>query len=275
MKLILDSASNIRKENGFDCEVVPLTICTEEKEYVDDENLNVLDMVKDMEETSGRSRTSCPNINAYLKAIGKAKDAIIVTLASKISGSFNSANSAAGIYKEENEDANICVLDSNGVGPVQKLITEKYYECEKKGMNVKETFKALSDYSKEHVKIGYCLKSLKNLANNGRVNPVIAKFASAIGIRINGIFSDFGEIQPTHKSRGDKKALENLIQDMKERGYKGGKVIIDHCDGASFAIALREKIVEEFKNADVRIGITTGLCSFYAERGGVILGYEV
>ena len=61
---------------------------------------------------------------------------------------------------------------------------------------------------------------------------------------------------------------------MKEMGYRGGKVIIDHCLNEEAALQLKELLKREFSSADIRIGKTGGLCSFYAERGGLLVGFE-
>ena len=60
---------------------------------------------------------------------------------------------------------------------------------------------------------------------------------------------------------------------MKEHGFKAGSVIISHCHNFEFATVLKDKIVEIWENAKVQIMPTIGLCSFYAERRGIILGY--
>ena len=59
-----------------------------------------------------------------------------------------------------------------------------------------------------------------------------------------------------------------------ELKYNGGKVLIDHCFNETDAIALKNHILETYPNADVRISETKGLCSFYAEVGGLMIGFE-
>lgn len=276
MKLVVDSASDIRKmEDIEDIKVVPITLITENKEYRDDENLDVMAMVEDFENSKSPSRSACPAAGDYAEALEDAKEAIIVTLASPLSGSYNSAYTASVMYMEENKDATVKVVDSNGVGPQEKLVVEKFVECDKKGMNATETFEVLTDYVKNHLRIGYALKSLKNLANNGRISPFVAKIADAIGIRVVGIFSEWGEIQPTNKLRGELKSIQAILANMKKDGYKGGKVIIDHCDAIETAKLLEQEIKKLFSEAIIKIGTTTGLCSFYAERGGIIVAYEM
>ena len=57
-------------------------------------------------------------------------------------------------------------------------------------------------------------------------------------------------------------------------GYKGGKVRIHHSLNLAAAEKLKNLILAEFPSADVRIVPCTGLCSYYAERGGMIIGFE-
>ena len=76
------------------------------------------------------------------------------------------------------------------------------------------------------------------------------------------------------KARGAKKALIAIDKQMKEFNYNGGKVIIDHCFNETDANALKDHIIASYPNADVRIEPTRGLCSFYAEVGGLMIGVE-
>ena len=61
---------------------------------------------------------------------------------------------------------------------------------------------------------------------------------------------------------------------MKSKGYAGGTVIIDHCFNEGAANALKDLIKSEFADANIRIEKTSGLCSFYAEKGGLMIGFE-
>ena len=82
-------------------------------------------------------------------------------------------------------------------------------------------------------------------------------------------------MNPNDKCRGEKKALSTLFSNMKKAGYKGGKVLIDHCLNTKAAETLKELVLAEFPDASVELGAMGGLCSFYAEKGGMIIGYEV
>ena len=60
---------------------------------------------------------------------------------------------------------------------------------------------------------------------------------------------------------------------MAERGFAGGKVAISHCHNLALAEKLRDGIKELWNTADVGILPTRGLCSYYAERGGLIVSF--
>ena len=65
-----------------------------------------------------------------------------------------------------------------------------------------------------------------------------------------------------------------MYKTMKEMGFAGGKVRIDHCLNPEAAEQLQELILNEYPDCDVQIGTCTGLCSFYAEKGGLLVGFE-
>jgi fatty acid-binding protein DegV len=119
------------------------------------------------------------------------------------------------------------------------------------------------------------LESLKNLANNGRVGKIAATAAGVLGIRAVGRASDQGTLEMLSKCRGAAKAIEALIDYMKKYGFCEGKARIAHCLSESTAKTLAQRIKAEFPRAKVAIAECRALCSFYAERGGLLLGFEV
>ena len=120
----------------------------------------------------------------------------------------------------------------------------------------------------------FMLESMKNLANNGRVNPIVAKAAGILGIRIVGKASEKGTLEIMDKCRGERKALLTIVERIKELGCKGGKIKIAHCFNDSAANSLKKLIVENIKDVKIEIYSCRGLCSFYAEKGGMLIGFE-
>lgn len=275
IKIVTDSSSNMYSMEGVDFEVAPLKIITNEKEYVDDESLDVAEMVKELSVYKGRSGTACPSVGDWLAAFEGYDEIYCVTIISTLSGSYNSAMTAKRQYEEENPGKKVFVLDSYSVGPQMKLHIAKLKELILAGKDYDTICKEIVEYKEQHTSLVFSLESLINLANNGRVSHAVAKIAGLIGIRLVGDVSEDGQLHPTNKCRGEKKALIEIYNNMKRLGYKGGKLIIDHCYNEGLSNKLKETVLAEFPNADVVIDKTTGLCSFYAEKGGLIIGFEV
>ena len=271
-KIICDSSSNLRPAAAH-LATVPLKIVTDKKEYTDDETLDVASMLLELESYKGRSGTSCPNVADWLEAFGEAQWVFAVAITSNLSGSYNAAVQAKQAYEEEHPDRRVCCLDTLSTGGEMVLIQEKLEQLIAQGLSFDEVEAAIREYM-HHTPLSFMLERMDNLAKNGRVAPIVAKACGILNIRIVGCASDVGTLQPDHKCRGTKKALETIVKDMVETGYRGGKVILAHVYNPDAAQALKEKILEKFPDADVRIGLCGGLCCFYAEQGGMIVGYE-
>ena len=166
------------------------------------------------------------------------------------------------------------IFDSHATGPVLRLIIEKLCEQIEAGKSYSEIKLKTIQYQKR-IRILYSLESLENLARNGRVNTHVARFAKALNIRVVGHASDEGTVELLHKCRGDNRALKAIVEEMANRGYASGKVHIDHCLNAVLAAKLKGMIEEVFPLAQVEIHPCGALCSYYADKGGLIVGYEV
>ena len=271
-KIVLDSSSNLRPTAAH-LATVPLKIVTDNKEYTDVEELDVAAMLLELESYKGRSGTSCPNVADWLEAFGDAEFVFTIAITSNLSGSHNAAMQAKEAYEEEHPGRRVCCLDTLSTAGEMVLIQEKLEQLIAQGLSFDQVEAAIREYM-HHTHLVFMLECMDNLAKNGRVSPIVAKACGILNIRIVGCASDVGTLQPDHKCRGTKKALETIVKDMVERGYHGGKVIIDHVYNPDAANALRDKILEQFPDAPIRIGLCGGLCCFYAEQGGLLVGYE-
>ena len=118
------------------------------------------------------------------------------------------------------------------------------------------------------------LKSLHNLAQNGRVSKVVASAAEVLGISVIGTASSHGTLEAIGKCRGDKKLLVKLQALLDDAGYEGGKLRICHVENEALADKIADMIKQAYGTTDVCVYKAGGLCSYYAERGGIILSCE-
>ena len=273
VRIVADSSSDVLALENMNFANAPLKIITSEKEYVDNAELNVEGMVEDLLKYNGKSSTSCPNPQDWLSVFGDADYVFCVTITSNLSGSYNAACLAKNIYEQENKGKRVYVVNSYSTGPEMRLIIEKLCELVDEGNTFDDACKKIEEYMKK-TGLLFVLQSMKNLANNGRVSHLAAKMAGILGIRAIGKASDIGTLEMLEKARGEKGAVDSLIKHLKELGYKGGRVRIAHCLNVGFANAVKEKILADFEKAHIEICECRGLCSFYAEKGGLLMGFE-
>lgn len=272
-RIVMDSAGDIKVLKGVDFVSVPLKIMTDSRQFVDDEKMNVTDMVGHLKSYRGRSSTSCPSVGEYLEAFGDAENVYCITITSNLSGSYNAAAIAAQTYKEQHPERNVYVFDSLSAGPHMTLLAQKLSQF----VAEKLPFQQIVEQGKAYLdktRLAFSLESLTNLANNGRVPGAVAKIAGILDIRLTGIAFE-GRLKPIGKARGAKKVAPEIMRILAEQGYAGGRVLISHCMNLPGAETLRRMILEKFPKAQVEMGTTGGLCSFYAEQGGLLVGFEV
>lgn len=270
--IVSDSSSNVFTVEGAEYTTVPMKIIAE-KEYVDTPALDLQGMVSDLQKFKGKSGSSCPNVQDWLDAFEGYDAVFCVTISKNLSGSFNSAKQAVETFLEENPGKKAYVFDSLAAGPQQAMLVDKIAELVNEGHDFDTIVEKALDYH-NHTHITFRLQSLTNLARNGRINPAVAKIACVLGIRVIGDVKG-GQITPVHKPRGDKKAIPMLVEMMKERGFYDGAILrIAHCFGEEPALALRDAVLAEFPNTRFWLEPTTALCSFYAEEGGLMIGFE-
>ena len=273
MKIVADSSANLMSLQQVAFDVAPLKVISAEHEFVDNQELNLEAMIDYFSTYKGRSQTSCPNPEDWLNAFGDGEDIFCVTITSNLSGSYNAACIAKNMYEEANPGRRVYVIDSLSAGPELTLIVEKLEELISQGKSYEEICSVIPGYTQK-TGLLFMLESLNNFAANGRVSPAIAKIAGVLGIRIVGKASDVGTLEPTDKCRGESKSLATILKRLKEHGLKNGKVQIAHCRNENAAQTLKKMIAVEFPNVIVKIGKNLGLCSYYAEHGGLLVGYE-
>lgn len=272
-KIVSDSSSNVYALENTDYSFVPLTISIGDKEYTDTPTTDTGEVIRLLKTTKEATHTSCPNIDDWQKAFSGCDNIFAVTITSGLSGSYSSAVNAKKLCEEANKNANIHIIDSLSAGPELQLIIEKLKELIDEKLPFEKIKEKIEEY-KKRTRLFFCLESLTNFARNGRVSPTLAQIVGLLGIRIVGTASSEGTLEPLSKPRGDKKALKSLYDHIKKAGFSGGKVRIAHCENRPFANDLKNLLLSEFPQSDIKISPCGVLCSYYAEAGGLLVAIE-
>lgn len=272
-KIVVDSGANLLEKSikNVACVNVPLTLTIEGQVWSDDEALDLPAFTAALQQTSQPSTSSCPNLAQWLAAYGDADEIYVLTITGKMSGSYNTAQQAAAIYLEAHPSARVHVFDSLSAGPAMHLMAEKLAELINSGQSFERVVMSLNEF-RSQVELIFALGSLDNLAANGRISPVLAKVAYLMNLRVIGT-ADQGSFKMLTKARGPKKCFRALITQMEQKGYQGGAVRIDHVQNQEAAERFRQLLLAEYPNASVVIGKCRGLCTFYAEQGGLMIGF--
>lgn len=272
-KIVVDSAANLYALEGVDFACVPLKIITDHEEYRDDGTLDAVGMATTLRTYKGKTSTSCPNVSDWLEAFVGADEVYAITITGTLSGCYNAAQLAAEEYQQEHPGKRVFVLDSLSTGPEQQLLAEHLRDELAAGKDFDAICAEMLRYH-EHTHLLFSLESLANLARNGRVKPAVAAVARMLGIRVIGQASAAGELDVICKTRGSMAHWNASCWNSRSTAIASGRVIVSHCGNPAAAERLKHMIEAVFEGAQVVVNPCGGLCSYYAELGGLLVGYE-
>lgn len=273
-RIVVDSCCDLPVEYRSNEHIVfvPLTLDVDGVSIIDDETFDQLDFINRMKKSDNCPKSACPSPDAYAKAYqtDEKTNVYVVTLSSKLSGSYNSAEIGKGIYMEENGTNNVFVCDSKSAAAGECLIALKLIELCESGKDFDEVCKLISEF-RDNLGTYFVLESLENLRKNGRLSNIKAFLANALNIKpIMG--ADDGEIIQLDQVRGMNKALKRLVETVNASTKdKANKVLtIATCNCPDRANMLKEEFLkEDYK--DVILVDTRGVSTLYANDGGVII----
>lgn len=277
-KIVADSSTDVDKSflEKFPVTLVPFKLYLDGKEYVDDSALDVDQFVADMKLIVNTPKSACPSPNDFLEHFTGEEDEIyVVTISSKLSGTYNSAVLAKNIYESENPGKKfIHIFDSLGAAAGETLVTRKIHEFKSLGMQKDELVEKMTDFI-ANMRVLFISESLNNLIKNGRISKFKGLIATTLNILpIMGVDGK-GEIQLVEKVRNSNKAYSRLIEIIVAELGKNGRdiVSITHVGNPERANQIEEG-VRALENVKEIINVKcAGLSSLYADRKGVIVAF--
>ena len=224
-----------------------------------------------LKSTTGSS--ACPTPREWADAFLQADFILAFTLTGGLSESFTSALTARYMVEEKYPDKKIFILDTLSAGPEISLLVYKANELIRQGLEFDEICEQITEYRK-HTHLMFILRNMDTLVKNGRVSKAAAAMVGMMKIRLVGTASEQGTLEVLEKSRGFKKAVMEILAALANRGFRDGRLIIAHTFNEQEAAALARAIHVSFPQAHISMMETSGLCSYYAEEGGILIGFE-
>lgn len=276
-KIIIDSCGelpeNLKKDEHF-CNV-PLELDVDGYLITDDDTFDQLDFLKRVKNSVKGPKSSCPSPERYMSAFdGDADNIYVITLSGKLSGSYNSAVLAKGLYEEEHgkDSKNIYVFNSKSASIGETIIGLKVQEYEEAGLAFDEVVKKTEEYIAS-MNTFFVLETLETLRKAGRLSNIKAFVANTLNIKPVMGSTKEGTIQRLGQARGMKKALMKMVEDAvaSTKDCSERILAISHCNCPQRAEFVKEQILKLAKFKDVVVVNTAGVSSMYANDGGVIL----
>ena len=274
-KIIGDSCTDITeemKQAGL-VSLVPLTLSIEGEEFVDDETFDQKMFIEKMKASQECPKSACPSPERYMQEFEGQEECYVITLSSRLSGSYNSAVVAKEMYLEEHPDAKIEIVDSRSASCGQMLLAVKLKELKEKGLDFAAVKEKITEF-RDQMETKFVLESLENLRKNGRLSRVTFTLCNVLNIRpVMG--AEDGEIIKLDQTRGHNKALMRMIEHMeKDAKNVADKILaIAHCNNRERAELVKKEILKRIPFKDCVIVNTAGVSTMYANDGGIIVSY--
>ena len=242
VKIIVDSTSDLIESVKEQVEVVPLTVRFGEEEFIDGVTIDHKMFYGKLIESDVIPTTSQATPSSFVPYFDKVNQsgdsAVVITLSSKLSGTYQSAVIAAEDYD------NIFVVDSASVAIGSGILVELAVKMANDGFTAEEIVEKL-EKEKNNVIIVAMLDTLEYLKKGGRISAAVAFAGGVLNIK-PVVCVDKGEIKMLGKARGSKQGNNLLVQEIeKAGGVDFGKPVLLGYTGLSDA--LLKKYVEDSK----------------------------
>ena len=273
-RIIVDSTADLMPEYKSRVSVVPLTVHFGEEEYIDGVTIDHKTFYEKLIESDVLPSTSQATPDAFMKEFNKAKEAgeaaVVITLASKFSGTYQSAKIAAAEYED------IYVVDSSSAAMGSGILVELAFRMLDEGKNAEQIAKALEEERKKIVIVAL-VDTLEYLKKGGRISKAVA-FAGGM-LNIKPVLSVIdGEINMLGKARGSKMGNNLLVQEIdKAGGIDFSKPVLLGYSGISDA--LLKKYIEDSRHIwegnlnEVRYTTVGSVIGTHAGPGAVVVAF--
>ena len=213
-RIIVDSTADLVPEIKERVHIVPLTVHFGEEEYIDGVTIDHKTFYEKLMASNVLPTTSQGTPDAFMQAFEKAKAAgeaaVVITLASKLSGTYQSAVIAAMEYE------NIYVIDSGSVAMGSGILVEMAFRLLDEGKHAKE-IAALLEEEKKKIVVVALVDTLEYLKKGGRISKTAAFAGGVLNVKPVLSVAD-GEIHILGKARGSKMGNNLLVQEIDKAG---------------------------------------------------------
>ena len=273
-RIIVDSTADLMPEYKERVSVVPLTVLFDEQEYIDGVTIDHKAFYEKLVESDVLPTTSQATPDAFMKEFDKVKEAgesaVVITISSKLSGTYQSAVIAASEYEH------IYVVDSGSAAMGSGILVELACSLLDQGLDAKEIAGRLEEKKKKIIIVAL-VDTLEYLKKGGRISKTVALAGSILNIKPVLSVID-GEISMLGKARGSRMGNNLLVQEIeKAGGIDFSKPVLLGYSGLSDALLV--KYIEDSKHIwekgldEVRYTTIGSVIGTHAGPGAIAVGF--
>lgn len=273
IKLVTDGSCDLSEEvlKKFDISVVNLGVSFGEEHYTAGEDLNNKEFYAKMKESKELPKTFCPSPERFSKEFECEEDKIIVlTLSSKLSGTYNSALLARDLYLSENEQKDIRIIDSETGCIGAELLLIKASKMIEEGKDIDEIVETIEGL-RQQIQFYGTLETLENAIKGGRINPLAGKIIGALNFKAIVQITE-GLVKPIDKARGESNSIKKVANYITSNveGTDGKILCLVHANCPEKADKLRSIIEKTHKFDEVYISEVGPVMGTYTAQGAVL-----
>ena len=273
-KIIVDSCCELREEYKDDprFEIIPLSIEVDGYTIQDDAEFDQADLLARMAASPECPKSACPAPAAYMEAYRTEADHVyVVTLSSKLSGSYNSAMVGKEMYEEEYGPKNIHIVDSETASCGELQIVEELIRLEEKSLSFEDIVKKIEHF-RSNVKTYFVLDNLDTFIKTGRIKGMEKLLACKLNIKpvltgVKGVIAK--KDQGIGMGKALNKLVDHIVEELKDKHER--VLMISHCNAPERAEKVKQMILSKCHFDKVIVVNMRGISSMYANNGGIIV----
>lgn len=275
IKLITDSSCDLPIDiiNKYNINLIGLNVSFGEESFVDRVEIDNETFYKRMNEEKQLPKTSCPSPDRFIEAYeGEEENVLVLTLASKLSGTYSTAVLAKDIFLNDVGNKNIEVIDTASGSIGAGLLVIRAAKMIQEGKTLSEIVSEIERLKEELVFYG-TLETLENAIKGGRINPIAGKIINSLNFKVIVHIAQ-GVVKPVDKARGEINSIKKVLDKVGDKIYDTETKIlaIAHANCPEKAQKVKGLIEAKHNFKEVVISEVGSVMGTYSSEGAILVG---
>ncbi|SCH14370.1 MULTISPECIES: DegV family protein [unclassified Romboutsia] len=276
IKILVDGGCDLPQEilKKYDINVVGLNVSFgNDESFIAGEEIDNETFYKRMGEMKELPKTSCPSPDRFLEAYKGEGDILLLSVSSKLSGTYSSAKLAKDMYDSDFADKKIEIIDTLNGSIGQGLLAIKAAELVLQGKSLEEIVEEIEKIKDDVIFYG-TLETLENAIKGGRINPLAGKIINTLNLKAIVQITE-GVVKPIDKARGLNNSLKKVLEyiDKNLENVEDKTIIIGHAHCSDKAIKIKEVLANKYNAKKIIISEVGPVMGTYASQGAILVSY--